>query len=70
MSSKTIALRILEDVFIGFTTLLMLAVAGVPMDWLLGLVAMSMREFKEFALFILFAALLLIHAIATSDTAP
>jgi hypothetical protein len=31
---------------------------------------MSLREFQGFALFVVFAALLLIHAIATSDSAP
>jgi hypothetical protein len=70
MTSKTIALRILDGVFIGFTMLLMLAVAGLPMGWLLDLVEMSLREFQAFALFVVFAALLLIHAIATSDSAP
>lgn len=70
MTSKTIALRVLDGVFIGFTLLLMLGVAGLPMDWLLDLVEMSLREFQGFALFVVFAALLLIHAIATSDSAP
>jgi hypothetical protein len=31
---------------------------------------MSFTELREFALFILFGTLLLIHAIATSDSAP
>jgi hypothetical protein len=70
MTSKTIALRILDAVFIGFTMLLMLAVAGLPMEWFLDLVEMSLREFQAFALFFVVAALLLIHAIATSDSAP
>jgi hypothetical protein len=70
MTSKTIALRVLDGVFIGFTLLLMLGVAGLPMDWLLDLVEMSLREFQSFALFVVVAALLLIHAIATSDSAP
>jgi hypothetical protein len=48
----------------------MLGVAGFPMDWLLDLVEMSLREFQSFALFVVVAALLLIHAIATSDSAP
>jgi hypothetical protein len=70
MTSKTIVLRILDAVFIGFTMLLMLAVAGLPMEWFLDLVEMSLREFQAFALFFVVAALLLIHAIATSDSAP
>jgi putative Ca2+/H+ antiporter (TMEM165/GDT1 family) len=52
------------------TIFLMLIVAGLPVDWLLALLEMSMREFQAFALFIIFGSLLLIHAIATSDSAP
>ena len=70
MTSKTITLRILDGVFIGFTMLSMMGVAGLPMEWLLNLVEMSLREFQSFALFVVFAVLLLIHAIVTSDSAP
>ena len=71
MTSKMVALRILgPGIFIGVTLVLMLGIAGLPMGWLLDLVEMSLREFQEFALFIVFAALLLIHAIATSNSAP
>lgn len=70
MTSKIIALRILDGVFIAVTLLLMMGIAGLPMRWLLDLIEMSLREFQAFALFIVFAALLLIHAIATSDSAP
>jgi uncharacterized membrane protein SpoIIM required for sporulation len=70
MTSKVIALRILHGVFIGFTMLLVLGVAGFPLGSLLDLIEMSRREFQSFALFVVVAALLLIHAIATSDSAP
>ena len=70
MTSKMVALRILDGIFIGVSLVLMLGIAGLPMGWLLDLVEMSLREFQEFALFIVFAALLLIHAIATSNSAP
>ena len=70
MTSKMVALRILDGIFIGVTLVLMLGIAGLPMGWLLDLIEMSLREFQEFALFIIFAALLLIHAIVTSDSAP
>ena len=70
MTSKMVALRILDGIFIGVTLVLMLGIAGLPMGWLLDLVEMSLREFQAFALFIVFAALLLIHAIATSNSAP
>jgi hypothetical protein len=65
-----VALRILDGIFIGVTLVLMLGIAGLPMGWLLDLIEMSLREFQEFALFIVFAALLLIHAIASSNSAP
>jgi hypothetical protein len=70
MTSKMVALRILDGIFIGVTLVLMMGIAGLPMGWLLDLIEMSLREFQAFALFIVFAALLLIHAIATSDSAP
>jgi hypothetical protein len=70
MTSKMVALRILDGIFIGVTLVLMMGIAGLPMGWLLDLIEMSLREFQFFALFIVFAALLLIHAIATSDSAP
>jgi hypothetical protein len=70
MTSKMIALRILDGVFIAATMSMMLMIAGFPMDWLLAAADMSLREFQWFALFIVFAALWLIHAITTSDSAP
>jgi hypothetical protein len=70
MTSKMVALRILDGIFIGVTLVLLLGIAGLPMGWLLDLIAMSLREFQAFALFIVFATLLLIHAIATSNSAP
>jgi hypothetical protein len=70
MTSKMIALRIFDGIFIAATLVLMMGIAGLPMDWLLNLIEMSLREFQAFGLFIVFAALFLIHAIATSDSAP
>jgi hypothetical protein len=70
MTSKMIALRILDGVFVVFTMLSVMGIAGLPMEWVLDLVKMSLHEFQSFALFVVFAALLLIHAIATSDSAP
>ncbi len=70
MTSKIVALKILDGIFIVVTFVMMLAIAGLPMGWLLDLIEMSLREFQAFALFIVFAALLLIHAIATSNSAP
>jgi hypothetical protein len=70
MTSKMIALRMLDGVVVVVTTVLILSVAGLPMDWLSYLTNMSAREFRGFAMFVVFAALWLIHAIATSDSAP
>ena len=36
----------------------------------MALLDMSLREFQAFALFVIFGSLILIHAIATSDSAP
>jgi hypothetical protein len=52
------------------TGVLILAVAGLPMDWLADLIDMSSREFRGFTMFIVFSALWLMHPIAASDSAP
>jgi hypothetical protein len=65
-----IALRSLDSVVVVVTGVLILSIAGLPMDWLSYLLDMSAREFRGFALFVVFAALWLMHAIATSDSAP
>jgi hypothetical protein len=70
MSSKMIALKILDWIFVTATMLALLVIAGFPVEWLLRLTEMGLREFQWFALFIVFSALWLIHAIATSDSAP
>lgn len=70
MSSKILALRILDGVFVAVAILLLPAAVGLPAHRLIGLANMSLREFQSFALFVLFAILLLIHAIANSDSAP
>jgi hypothetical protein len=69
MTSKVLVLRLLDWTFVGLTTLLVLGVAGLPMEWMLDLFDMSSTAFKAFGLFILFASTLLIHAVATSDSA-
>jgi len=70
MTSKLIALKVLDGIFMAVAAFLSLVAVGLPADWLLNLIGMSFAEFREFALFILFGTLLLIHAIATSDSAP
>ena len=58
MTSKRIVLRALDGIFVTFTAMLIL--------W----IDMSPGEFHLFAMFVVFAALWLMHAIATSDSAP
>jgi len=70
MTSKLIALKVLDGIFVAFTTLLILWIGGLPIDWLSNLVDMSPGEFHWFAMFVVFAALWLIHTIATSDSEP
>jgi len=70
MTSKMIALKILDVVFIAITFVLLLAVVGLPLDRVFGSIDMSSHEFQGFALFMLFGLLSLIHAIASSDSAP
>jgi hypothetical protein len=69
MTSKVIVLKLLDGIFVGVTTLLAMGVAGLPMDWMFDVLDLSSLEFKVFGLFVLFASILLIHAIATSDSA-
>jgi hypothetical protein len=70
MTSKKVALTILDSVFIGFTLTLLLAMIGLPLDLLVDIVDMSSHEFEGFALFVLFGLLSLIHAIASPGSAP
>jgi len=70
MTSKMIVLRVLDRIIIVALGILMLSVSGFPVDWLSDLLQMSTREFRGFSIFIVCASLLLMHAIATSDSAP
>jgi hypothetical protein len=67
MTSKMVALKILDCIFIALALTLLLAIVGLPFDTLLG---MSLHELEGFSLFLLFGLLSLIHAIASSDSAP
>lgn len=70
LTSKTLVLKILDGLFVITALLLFPAALGWPIHRLIGLAGMSLHEFRFFALFVLFSTLLLIHAIATSDSAP
>jgi hypothetical protein len=70
MTPKNRALKILDAIFIGLTMTLVMAVGGLPVEWLFDLVSMTSLALEGFALVVLFVALWLIHAIAGSDQAP
>jgi hypothetical protein len=63
-------LRILDGTIAVGIGILMLSLAGFPIESISGLIDMPLREFRAFSIFIVFAALWLMHAIATSDSAP
>jgi hypothetical protein len=69
MTSKMIALAVLDGLFISATIAVLLVIIGFPVDWLAP-ANMSTREFQLFGLFVVFGSLWLIHAIGTSDSAP
>jgi hypothetical protein len=69
-TSKTVILRLLDTTIAAVIGILTLSIAGFPMEPISGLMDMSPREFRAFSIFIVFAALWLMHAIATSDSAP
>jgi hypothetical protein len=70
MTSKTIVLRVLDGIFAAFTMVLILWIGGLPIDWTSDLVDMPAGELHWFAMFAVFAALWLMHAMATSGSAP
>jgi hypothetical protein len=70
MTQGKVALKALDLIFIGSTTLILLGIAGVPMEWLLVFADASLREFQWLGVVIILASLWLIHAIATSEPAP
>jgi hypothetical protein len=70
MTSKTIVLKILDGLVITFLCVLALSMTGLPVGWVPRLFHMSPPEFHDFSIFIIVAAMWLMHAIATSDSAP
>jgi hypothetical protein len=66
MSQKHKAMTILDAVFIGFTMVLVMAVAGLPVEWLFDLVSRTSVAIEGLALAVASAALGLIYAIAGS----
>jgi hypothetical protein len=70
MTSKTIVLKILDAITVTFLAALALSMTGLSMQWLPNLFHMPPREFQGFSMFVVLAAMSLMYAIATSDSAP
>lgn len=70
MTSKMMVLSGLHAVTVAFLAVLALSATGLPVEWLLRLFHMSFSEFRGFSFFVVFATMWLMHAIATSDSAP
>jgi hypothetical protein len=67
MSQKHKAMTILDGIFIVFTMMMVMAVAGLPVEWLLDLVSKTSLAIEGLALAVVSAALGLIYAIAGSE---
>jgi hypothetical protein len=67
MSQKNKVMKILDAIFIGFTMVLVMAVAGLPLEWLLDLASKTSVAIEGLSLAVVSAALGLIYAIAGSE---
>ena len=67
MSQKNKAMKLIDAILIVFTMLLVMAVAGLPVEWLLDLVSKTSLAIEGLALAAASAALGLIYAIAGSE---
>jgi hypothetical protein len=67
MTQRKKAMRIIDGVLIGFTMMLVLAVGGLPLEWMLDLLSMTSFVIEGFTLAALSVAVWLIHAIADAE---
>jgi hypothetical protein len=67
MSQKNKAMKVLDTILIGFTMTLIMAVGGLPVEWLFDLVSKTSLAIEGLALAVASAALGLIYAIAGSE---
>lgn len=67
MSAKNKAMRILDAVLVGFTMVLVMAVGGLPLEWLLDLVSKTSLAIEGLSLAVVSGALGLIYAIVGSE---
>jgi hypothetical protein len=64
MSRNNKTMKVLDGIFIAFTMMLVMAVAGLPLEWLLDLVSKTSLTIEGLALAVASTALGLIYAIA------
>ncbi len=64
MSRKNRAMKILDGVFIAFTMMMVMAVAGLPLEWLLDLVSKTSLAVEGFVLAAVSAAVGVIYTFA------
>ena len=67
MSQNNKAMKILDAILIVFTMTLVMAVGGLPVEWLFDLVSKTSLAIEGLALAVASAALGLIYAIAGSE---
>jgi hypothetical protein len=67
MSQNNKAMKILDGILIGFTMVLVMAVGGLPLEWLLDLVSKTSLAIEGLSLAVVSAALGLIYAVAGSE---
>lgn len=67
MNQKNKTMKVLDGVLIVFTMVLVMAVAGLPLEWLLNLASKTSLAIEGLALAVASAALGLVYAIAGSE---
>ena len=67
MSQKHKAMKILDAIFIAFTMVLVMTVAGFPVEWLFDLASKTSLAIEGLAVAAASAALGLIYAVAGSE---
>jgi hypothetical protein len=67
MSQQNKAMKALDAIFIGFTMVLVMAVGGLPVEWLFDLVSKTSLAVEGLALAVASVALGLIYVLAGSE---
>src|SRR5262249_34095054 len=70
MTPRKKAMKILDSIFIAFTMVLVMAVGGLPVEWLFDLLSVTSLALEGVTLIVLCVALGLVYAIASPDSGP